>query len=270
MNKVGQNQIIPLSHWYPENDFSGCVLKNADPSIHNINNTDNTKAKNKTTSLKPKPRVDPNVPSNPNHTTQDPSYFDQFLVTEDMTDSATTEEMDLTGDTVTKSTIDNQTESDVEFIEGYEHNIYTTRGTFNESDIDNDVENLFDPTSQSDNSRIRKKKSTWEKVRSSKFNPLPPRPQIPHAVKGGASKGRLIISCHNSRRFRSVRERWWFIAVSNCANSKGLDIKYRFLMTNGPPGDYWHEHFSADEFCTQFPFSLFNKNIAKDYGIEFS
>ncbi|KAI4455348.1 intimal thickness receptor-related [Holotrichia oblita] len=28
----------------------------------------------------------------------------------------------------------------------------------------------------------------------------------------------------------------------------GIHIKYRILMTNGLPGDYWHEHFSADEF----------------------
>lgn len=31
--------------------------------------------------------------------------------------------------------------------------------------------------------------------------------------------------------------------------SQGLNLRYRFLMTNGPLGDYWHEHFSADEFC---------------------
>ncbi|CAG9857921.1 unnamed protein product [Phyllotreta striolata] len=56
------------------------------------------------------------------------------------------------------------------------------------------------------------------------------------------------VTCHNARRFRSSRERWWFIAVSNCRGTKGISIKYKILMTNGPPGDYWHEHLSADEF----------------------
>ncbi|XP_072375299.1 transmembrane protein 145-like isoform X2 [Diabrotica undecimpunctata] len=60
-------------------------------------------------------------------------------------------------------------------------------------------------------------------------------------------KGRTV-SCHNARRFKSSRERWWFIVISNCNGTKGIDIRYRILMTNGPPGDYWHEHFSADEF----------------------
>ncbi|KAL1139755.1 hypothetical protein AAG570_006732, partial [Ranatra chinensis] len=57
-----------------------------------------------------------------------------------------------------------------------------------------------------------------------------------------------LIQCHQARRFRSARERWWFLAISNCNSTKGLNLKYRFLMTNGPSGDYWHEHFSADEF----------------------
>ncbi|KAK4878359.1 hypothetical protein RN001_010865 [Aquatica leii] len=42
-------------------------------------------------------------------------------------------------------------------------------------------------------------------------------------------KNRVIV-CQNARRFQSIH------------------IKYRILMTNGPPGDYWHEHFSADQF----------------------
>ncbi|ENN71757.1 hypothetical protein YQE_11577, partial [Dendroctonus ponderosae] len=31
-------------------------------------------------------------------------------------------------------------------------------------------------------------------------------------------------------------------------NQLGIDLNYQLLMTNGPPGDYWREHFSADEF----------------------
>ncbi|XP_065173129.1 transmembrane protein 145-like isoform X2 [Atheta coriaria] len=56
------------------------------------------------------------------------------------------------------------------------------------------------------------------------------------------------VTCRNARRFRTARERWWFIAVSNCRGNRGIHIRYRMLMTNGDPGDYWHEHFSADEF----------------------
>lgn len=63
-----------------------------------------------------------------------------------------------------------------------------------------------------------------------------------------AVKSKKII-CRNARRFRSSRERWWFVAISNCNGTRGIHIKYKILMTNGPQGDYWHEHFSADEFC---------------------
>lgn len=57
------------------------------------------------------------------------------------------------------------------------------------------------------------------------------------------------VICRHSRKFRSSRERWWFIAVSNCNGTRGIDLKYKILMTNGPTDDYWHHHFSADEFC---------------------
>lgn len=57
-----------------------------------------------------------------------------------------------------------------------------------------------------------------------------------------------IISCHNTRRFHSARPRWWFLAVSHCNATNGLNLKYKFLMTNGSPGELWKEHFSADEF----------------------
>nr|CAD7569010.1 unnamed protein product [Timema californicum] len=74
-------------------------------------------------------------------------------------------------------------------------------------------------------------------------------------------KGKGWLRCNHVRRFRSARERWWFLAVSNCNATKGLDVRYKFLMTNGQPGDYWHYHFSADEFSyrgrkTPFTFPL--------------
>ncbi|CAL8118713.1 unnamed protein product [Orchesella dallaii] len=56
------------------------------------------------------------------------------------------------------------------------------------------------------------------------------------------------LVCTAKRNFRSARERWWFITVASCNNTRGLDVKYKFRMSNGFKGDYWYEHFSADEF----------------------
>ncbi|XP_053659641.1 transmembrane protein 145-like [Anopheles marshallii] len=72
--------------------------------------------------------------------------------------------------------------------------------------------------------------------------------RLRRAAPTGRYETRLIVSCSNFGSFTSSRERWWYIAVANCDGAgKGLDVKYRFRMTNGPPGDFWHEHFSADE-----------------------
>ncbi|XP_073255470.1 transmembrane protein 145-like [Porites lutea] len=56
--------------------------------------------------------------------------------------------------------------------------------------------------------------------------------------------GRKYLVCDGDRRFKSDRERWWYIAVSNCETTKGLLLEYTLEMTNG---DGWGKHFSADE-----------------------
>ena len=60
--------------------------------------------------------------------------------------------------------------------------------------------------------------------------------------------GRDEIHCRGSRNFNTARDRWWFIAASNCESAKGISLYYKFLMTNGPKDDILHHHFSADEF----------------------
>ena len=56
-----------------------------------------------------------------------------------------------------------------------------------------------------------------------------------------------MIDCHYYRYFESYRERWWFIAISNCNSKKGLKLKYKITATNDE--DSWTRHFSADQFC---------------------
>ncbi|XP_020621574.1 transmembrane protein 145-like [Orbicella faveolata] len=53
------------------------------------------------------------------------------------------------------------------------------------------------------------------------------------------------LDCNGDRRFVSNRERWWYLAISNCDSSKGLFLNYRLEMTNGET--FWRKHFSADE-----------------------
>ena len=59
-----------------------------------------------------------------------------------------------------------------------------------------------------------------------------------------------VTECRGSRTFLSRRERWWFIALSNCASRRGLRLRYRFVMTNGNTTSNWNRHFSADQLCT--------------------
>uniref|UniRef100_A0A3Q1F5V9 Transmembrane protein 145 n=1 Tax=Acanthochromis polyacanthus TaxID=80966 RepID=A0A3Q1F5V9_9TELE len=54
-----------------------------------------------------------------------------------------------------------------------------------------------------------------------------------------------VLSCVGGRSFRSVRERWWYIALSKCGGD-GLQLEYEMKLTNGQ--SFWTQHFSADEF----------------------
>ncbi|CAG7838143.1 unnamed protein product [Allacma fusca] len=76
----------------------------------------------------------------------------------------------------------------------------------------------------------------------------PLRYRRPLGNNNGVQNYTTRVVCHNARSFRSARERWWFICVSRCNGTEGLNLRYKFRMTNGLPGDYWYEHFSADEF----------------------
>uniref|UniRef100_T1JAQ3 Uncharacterized protein n=1 Tax=Strigamia maritima TaxID=126957 RepID=T1JAQ3_STRMM len=56
------------------------------------------------------------------------------------------------------------------------------------------------------------------------------------------------VECNASWTFTGARERWWYMAISNCNSKKGLYLKYKIIMRNGNIGDHWFGHFSADEF----------------------
>ncbi|XP_071806148.1 transmembrane protein 145-like [Asterias amurensis] len=54
------------------------------------------------------------------------------------------------------------------------------------------------------------------------------------------------LDCRAGRSFRSVRERWWYVALDNCNTTRGLYLKYKLTFTNGE--GFWDTHFSADQF----------------------
>ncbi|GLD72112.1 transmembrane protein 145, partial [Lates japonicus] len=64
-----------------------------------------------------------------------------------------------------------------------------------------------------------------------------------HLVEGDGNEE--VLSCVGGRSFRSVRERWWYIALSKCGGD-GLQLQYEMKLTNGL--SFWTKHFSADEF----------------------
>ncbi|XP_067131631.1 transmembrane protein 145-like [Centruroides vittatus] len=60
-------------------------------------------------------------------------------------------------------------------------------------------------------------------------------------------KDKGVYRCIHNRTFLSARERWWFIALSNCGSHKGLKLNYSITMINNE-NNIWFKHFSADQF----------------------
>lgn len=81
------------------------------------------------------------------------------------------------------------------------------------------------------------RKTRVERERSSESN------DSTSLVPSGTSS--VWTVCESAREFESSRERWWYIAVSNCDTKKGLRLKYSLEMTND--GGSWLRHFSADQ-----------------------
>lgn len=119
----------------------------------------------------------------------------------------------------------------------FKHDVGLENELENNTEYKVDVEELFEPPKRMERLDDDNDDDDIEANRQRRSNPFDFRP----------NRATYIVRCHNAGSFISSRERWWFIAVANCGNNKGLDVKYHFKMTNGPTGDFWHEHFSADE-----------------------
>lgn len=117
----------------------------------------------------------------------------------------------------------------------YKHDVGFENELENTTEYKTDVEELFEPQKKSERMDYDDGLADDRRRRS---NPT---------LSFRPTRETYIVRCHNAGSFISSRERWWFIAIANCGSNKGLDVKYRFKMTNGNDGDFWHEHFSADE-----------------------
>lgn len=210
------NQIITLSANSPHNLLSGCKL-------YSKNN--NPKAPSDTSTEKPLPAFDS-------------TYFDQFIksTTETVTHSEPVNSTYDFGSEYFNYTDYNMTDifNSSEFVKiPYSHDMPFENDLENGTEFINDVEELFPSTSRDDSDNIRMRRNVGNS-----------------GTRKG--KGTVMVICNNVGGFTSSRERWWYIAISNCRSTKGLDVRYRFRMTNGGFGDFWHEHFSADEMCEFF------------------
>ncbi|XP_049547610.1 transmembrane protein 145-like [Anopheles darlingi] len=223
------NQIVTLSPRTPYNVYSGCLLRTPTPKEQ----PNDPLPRNTPSPRQPTPSPAPDL----RPLDDDAQYFDQFLKT-----TSTEPELFYFNENDTSDVPGRTTAVPYEsFLADDESaNTVAYRGDNGEVNLlENStdyrllVEQLFPETDpdpnpdQEDRQRRRLRR---------------------HAASLGKYESRLIVSCSNFGSFTSSRERWWYIAIANCDGSgRGLDVKYRFRMTNGPPGDFWHEHFSADE-----------------------
>lgn len=221
----GDNQVITLSAKSPYYLTSGCSVRTAlSPS--------RSEARDSTSTPKPTQASSKKFPED-----FDSTYFDQFLKTTTQIPQSTTTSFTPYDTSLTTFSMENFTDVDFEDFNatspGYKTMIYDqetqTNNLENTTDFKLEVEEMFDdPDSQTSN---RTKRQTF-----------------PHLFDVDR-KQMIYVSCHNAGGFTSARQRWWYIALANCGSTKGMEVRYKFRMTNGAIGDFWHEHFSADEMC---------------------
>lgn len=253
-------QIVTLSARPPHNYYSGCTLETRYPDS--------------------KPSLPISTPFPPHGgiggADEVTSYYDHFLTTGSAHDTAD----DVNNATTTSSDglINNRTspedgrdallpfDSDWPNAENFPYNFtgYNDTEVFNASagggarhggslendleqdaDYSDDVERMFEDGADGASTTVRMRRSL----------------ATPMHVKHD-NLGTVLVTCNNIGGFTSSRERWWYIAIANCGSRKGLDLKYKFRLTNGPPGDFWHEHFSADEMCEFDASCLMRKTCA--------
>ncbi|CAG9577154.1 unnamed protein product [Danaus chrysippus] len=219
-----------MSHWYPDTEYSGCILTQSNKELPASKST--TATVPVTTTKK--------TNSTKNDLPKDPLYYDQFLKTTTskpkttIIDANSTIWYELLPENISTTVLP---EDEWENIGPQENDTQMEKLK--------DVELLFDNTNSSS---LKIKRSTFELYERFRKRRLYSESNQNGQSSSNTETVKFIVTCRNSRRFRSARERWWFIAISNCGSAKGLDVRYKFLMTNGPSGDFWHEHFSADEF----------------------
>ena len=215
------NQVVTLSAKSPYFIKSGCSLRTT--SSPRSDSKDSTTTSKPTSSSKKSPDE------------MDSTYFDQFLKTTTQSSASIFSSPFSTTDGTSTFSVDifNFTEVDIEDFNatspGYKTMVYDQEAQ------NNDLENTTDF------------RAYVEELMTDEHNRTK-RQALPRLFES-ERKQTIYVSCHNAGGFTSVRPRWWYIALANCGSTKGLDVRYKFRMTNGALGDFWHEHFSADEMC---------------------
>lgn len=204
------------------------------------------------------------IPASPE--LSNPHYFDQFLKTTiDDESSAPTSSTSMPDYELLNSNFSMSNESEVfnasTFFDlsivgqnpiVFNHDMAFENELENSTDFKQDIEELFTVwPNTGDAERMDKQKRVMsaDEINEHDDSERVRRNDRLHSGLFPPTRESIRVKCHNAGKFFSSRERWWYIAIANCGSEKGLDITYRFKMTNGDPGDFWHEHFSADEMC---------------------
>lgn len=220
------DQIITLSSKSPYFTKSGCGLRAASTAPRG-ESRDSTTTQKPTASSKKDPEE------------MDSTYFDQFLKTTTQipqSTSASYSSSDLSS--TTAFVLANFTDVDIEDFNSTNPEFKTI--VFDQETQDNNLENSTDFRAEVEEMFDE---SDHLNVSSRTKRQVFPR------LYDQDRKQTIFVSCHNAGGFTSARQRWWYIALANCGSTKGMEVRFKFRMTNGPLGDIWHEHFSADEMC---------------------